>query len=151
MRTLAVVVAVVLVAAAAAAEPDPTPTPAPATAKRLLSLDLDRNFDVGKEQGRAEFNLSLRRTMLDDPMVRLAFAVGQEEAAARRGGMFGLGTPFTAGEMFVNMPGADPRLVLKGPWAEDWHDLTPQEKIGRITETAVYYGVLFEILRALHR
>jgi hypothetical protein len=39
--------------------------------------------------------------------------------------------------------------VLAGPFASDWKDLSTQEKFGRIAETAVYYGIIVEILRGL--
>lgn len=140
----------VFVAAAAAADPPPTPAPQPEAAKRPFSLNLDQLVDLDHDRGHSEFNVTMRREMWNDPMVRLAFAVSREEAAARRGGMLGFDAPFTAGSLVMNMPAADFRLVLKGPWAEDWHDLSTGEKIGRVTETAVTYGILLEILRALH-
>ena len=151
MRTLTVLLAVLWIAAAAGADPGPTPTPVPEAAKRPFSLNLDQIVAGDNQSGHAEFNLSLRREFWNDPMIRLEFAMNREEAAARRGGMFGFATQYGAGTMPLRLPGVDSRLILKGPWAEDWHDLTPGEKIGRATETVVTYGILFELLRALHK
>jgi hypothetical protein len=93
--------------------------------------------------------LSLRREAWSDPMVRLAFGIGREEAAAGRGGLVGYPVPFTAGGLQAPLPGADLRLVVSGPFAADWHDLSPQEKVARVAETVVSYGIIFEILRGL--
>lgn len=46
-------------------------------------------------------------------------------------------------------PTADPRLVLAGPLAPDWHELTTQEKIGRVSEGVVYWGLIVGILASL--
>jgi hypothetical protein len=150
-RTLTALLAALCIAVAAGAQPAPTPTPAPEAVTRPLSLNLARIAAGDDRTGHAEFNLSLRREFWNDPMVRLDFALNREQAAARRGGMFGFGTQFTAGTLPLRLPGVDSRLILKGPWAEDWHDLTTGEKIGRATETVVTYGILFELLRALHK
>jgi hypothetical protein len=93
--------------------------------------------------------LSLRREAWSDPMVRLAFGIGREEAAAGRGGLVGYPVPFAAGGLQAPLPGADLRLVVSGPFAADWHDLSPQEKVARVAETVVSYGIIFEILRGL--
>jgi hypothetical protein len=130
------------------ATPLPEPTPTAEASERPLSLGLDRVLDP-RERGHSEFDLSLRREIWSDPMVRLAFGIGREEAAARRGGLVGYPVPFTAGSFQAPLPGADLRLVLSGPFAADWHDLSPQEKVGRVAETVVYYGIIFEILRGL--
>jgi hypothetical protein len=126
--------------------PPPGPAPTVDTPERLLLLDLNRALD---ERGRAEFDLSLRRDAWSDPMVRLGFGVAREEAAARWGGLVGYPVAFTAGSFQVPPPPVDLRLVLSGPFAADWQDLSPQERVVRVTETVVYYGLIFEILREL--
>ena len=80
-------------------------------------------------------------------MVRLAYWISREEASQMRGGP----VPLTATNLLITMPGADPRLVLAGPFAPDWRDLTTQEKIGRISEGAVYWGLIVGILSSFHR
>jgi hypothetical protein len=98
----------------------------------------------------SEFNPSFRREIWSDPMVRLGFALSREEAAARQGGLVGYPVLFvTAGGLQVPAAPGDLRLVLSGPLARDWHDLSPEEKFGRMTETVVYYGLLFELARSL--
>ncbi|HVN77338.1 MAG TPA: hypothetical protein VMT19_13550 [Thermoanaerobaculaceae bacterium] len=128
--------------------PAPQPTPAPAVPARALSLNLD-DVLARRERGHAEFDRAVQRVVWDDRMVRLASGVAREEAAARRGGLVGLPVPFTAGSLAGTMPGPGVSVVLAGPFAGDWHDLSPQEKVGRIAETAVTYGIIFEILRGL--
>ncbi len=130
--------------------PSPTPSPPERPATRPLSLDLDKLFDLQRERGHAEFDSSLRQVWWSDPMVRLSFGVAREEAAARRGGLIGYPAPFSATAMMALPPGPDLRLVLAGPFASDWHDLSTQEKFGRIAEGAAYYGLIYGILRALH-
>ena len=88
-----------------------------------------------------------RRAMWDDPMTRLAFGMVREQASQMRWGPL----PLTATGRLVPMPGAYPRLVLSGPFASDWNDLTPQEKIGRISEGVVYWGLIIGILSSFHR
>ena len=135
------------------AERVPTPLPEHTSTaeapERLLSLNLDRVLDQD-ERGHSESDLSLRREIWSDPMVRLAFGIGREEAAARRGGLVGYPVRFTAGGLRAPLPGADLRLVLSGPLAADWHDLSTPEKIGRVAETVVCYAMIFGILRGLH-
>ena len=138
-----------LLAAAVGADPPPTPTPAPDVARRPLTLDLDRVVGFGPDRGHAEFDSTLRREMWADPMVRLGVAVGREEAAARAGRGITFPPSYSAGYLLVTMPGPDPRLVLKGPWAADWHDLSTQEKIGRLAEGAAYAGLIIGILHGL--
>jgi hypothetical protein len=130
--------------------PSPTPSPAETPATRPLSLGLDKLFDLQRARGHAEFNSSLRQVWWNDPMVRLSYGVAREEAAARRGGLVGYPAAFSATAMMSRPPGADLRLVLAGPFASDWHDLSAQEKFGRIAEGAAYYGLIYGILRALH-
>ena len=79
-------------------------------------------------------------------MVRLSVGVAREEAAARRGGLVGYPAPYSATAMMSLPPGPDLRRVLAGPFASDWHDLSTQEKFGRIAEGAVYYGLIYGIL-----
>ncbi|MDD5563529.1 MAG: hypothetical protein PHQ91_07425 [Thermoanaerobaculaceae bacterium] len=156
MRTTFALLASLLIATASAAAEPPAPTPAadPSSpgraATRPLSLDLDKYFDLHRERGHAEFDASLRRAWWNDPMVRLSYGVAREEAAARRGGLVGYPAPFSASAMMSLPPGPDLRLVLAGPFASDWHDLSAQEKVGRIAESAAYYGLIYGILRALH-
>ncbi len=150
MRSLILFLASFVVAAVAAAEPPATPTPAPpAVVNRPLTLNLDHLLDTIPEHGHAEFNTDARRDLWNDPMARLALAIGREETAARSGRGIAFPPQFSAATMLVTAPGADPRLVLSGPWASDWADLTPQEKIGRIAEGAVYYGLIVGILAGL--
>ncbi len=156
MRTAFALLASLLVAGATAAAdppvpaPSPTPSPPEQRATRPLALDLDRLFDLQRERGHAEFDTSVRQVWWNDPMVRLSYGVAREEAAARRGGLVGYPAPFSATAMISRPPGPDLRLVLAGPFASDWHDLSTQEKVGRIAEGAAYYGLIYGILRALH-
>ncbi len=153
-----VVAAVALLAALAAgtaasqpeppATPAPEPTPAPTAAPRTLSLKIG---DVLShyERGNAEFDPAVRRVVWDDPMARLAGFVAREQAAARRGGLIGLPDPIAPGNVMLTVPGPSSQLVLAGPFAADWRTLTAQEKAGRLAETAVAYGIMFEVMRAL--
>ena len=156
MRTAFALLASLTIAGAIAAAdppvpaPSPSPSPAERPAARPLSLDLDKLFDLRRERGHAEFDSSLRQVWWNDPMVRLSVGVAREEAAARRGGLVGYPAPFSATAMMSRPPGPDLRLVLAGPFASDWHDLSAQEKFGRIAEGAAYYGLIYGILRALH-
>ena len=149
MKPARFALALSLVAALAAADPGPTPTPAPEVAKRPLTLDLDRAVSLEPDRGHAEFDMTSRREVWADPMVRLGMALGREEEAAtsRRGISFP--PSLSPGYLLATTPGADPRLILKGPWAEDWQDLSTQEKIGRIAEDAVYAGLIIGILHSL--
>jgi hypothetical protein len=140
----------VLAAAALGADeppvvPPPDTSPPPAT--RPLKLDLNELVELQEERGHAEFDLGFRRAIWKDPMVRLAFGISREQASQMRWGP----VPLTATNRLITMPGADLRLVLSGPFASDWHDLTPQEKIGRISEGVVYWGLIIGILSSLHR
>ncbi len=156
MRTAIALLASLLIAGATAAADPPVPAPSPSPspperpATRPLSLDLGKLLDLQRERGHAEFNASLRQAWWNDPMVRLSFAAAREEAAVRRGGLVGYPAPFSAATMMSLPPGPDLRLVLAGPFASDWHDLSTQEKFGRIAEGAAYYGLIYGILRALH-
>ena len=134
---------VLLGVAAAAEEPAATPTPTPAP--QPFSLKLSDLIEAGQERGHAEFDLGVRREMWHDPMVRLAYAVGREEASQVRWGS----PPLTATRLLLPSPAMDFRLVLAGPFASDWHELTPQEKIGRVAESAVYWGLIVGLARAL--
>ncbi len=136
--------------AATAADPPPAPPAAVQAAQRALTLDLNRLLGADLDRGHAEFDGSLRRAIWrDDPMVRLAVAVDREQAASRRGGLVGYPAPFSSTTLLATVTGTDPRLILSGPWANDWHDLNTQEKIGRIAEGAVYAGLIVGILHAL--
>jgi len=146
-----VTLGLLLLAAAVPAADEPAAVPAPEatppTATRPLKLNLKELVELRGERGHAEFDLGLRRTMWDDPMIRLAFGMAREQGSQMRGGPL----PLTATGRLIPMPGADLRLVLSGPFASDWHDLTPQEKIGRIGEGAVYWGLIIGILSTIHR
>ena len=157
MKPATLVLACSFVAALAAAQPAPAPpsapapapTPAPEVAKRPLTLDLDRAVNLEPDRGHAEFDMTSRREVWADPMVRLGMALGREEAAATSGRGISFPPALSPGYLLATTPGADPRLILKGPWAEDWHDLSTQEKIGRIAEDAVYAGLIIGILHSL--
>lgn len=144
-------VSLLLLAAAAPAADGPaavrTPETSPPAATRPFKLNLKELVELREERGHAEFDLGLRRAMWDDPMIRLAFGMAREQASQMRWGPL----PLTATSRLIPMPGADLRLVLSGPFASDWHELTPQEKIGRIGEGVVYWGLIFGILSAIHR
>jgi hypothetical protein len=147
VRKVLITVGVLLLvgAAAGAQEPAATPTPAPTPPPRTLKLNLADLIGAGQERGHAEFDLGLRREMWRDPMVRLAFAVSREQASQMRGGP----VPLMATNLFLPAPNVDFRLVLSGPFAPDWNDLTPQERVGRIAESAVYWGLLVALARAV--
>jgi hypothetical protein len=140
-----------LLAAAAPAADEPAsvsaPEATPSKATRPITLNLKELVELREERGHAEFDLGLRRTMWDDPMTRLAFGMAREQASQMRWGPL----PLTATGRLIPMPGADPRLVFSGPFASDWSDLTTQEKIGRISEGVVYWGLIIGILSSIHR
>ncbi|HVN32464.1 MAG TPA: hypothetical protein VMT45_10810 [Thermoanaerobaculaceae bacterium] len=150
MRAFLVTLGFLLVAlASAVAEEPPGPTPpAPAAAAAArFKLDLANLLALPEEGGHAEFNLGLRRESWNDPMVRLAYALGREQASQMRFDVM----PWTANDWLLAMPGPGLGQVLAGPFASDWHDLTPQEKIGRISEGVVYWGLFIGILSSIHR
>jgi hypothetical protein len=129
-----------------ASSPSATPGPDP---NRKLTLNLNDLIEFQQERGHAEFDVGARRELWQDPMVRLAVGLAREQSAETRGGLVGSHGPWNATSLLVTMPGADPRLVLAGPFATDWHELTPQEKVGRVAEQAVYLGLIIGILRNL--
>ncbi len=152
-RSILAVLASLLLASATAsgqeppaAPPSPTPAAAPA---RTLTLNLNDLVEFQQERGHAEFDLGMRRELWQDPMVRLAIGLAREQSAETRGGLVGAPGPWSATSLLVTVPGADPRLVLAGPFASDWHELTPQEKVGRVAEQAVYLGLIIGILSNL--
>jgi hypothetical protein len=151
MRASLAILALLVLSTAALASDEPPAAPTPETSPppppQVLKLDLNEIVDLRQERGHAEFDLGLRREVWRDPMVRLAFFVTREEASQMRGGP----VPLTATNSLINMPSADLRLVLAGPFAPDWRDLTTQEKIGRISEGVVYWGLVVGILSSLHR
>jgi len=121
----------------------------PPSQPRQLSLDLDRIFELREEPGHAEFDSRERRLAWRDPMIRLSLAVDRELWVARRGGLTGSGVPWSLGINLGYTPGADLRLVLAGPWAEDWHELSTPEKIGRAAEGAAVAGLFIGMLNWL--
>ncbi len=148
-RALGCVVPLLLVAAAAAAQEAPAPTPAPAAAPapptQPFKLHLRDLIEMQGERGHAEFDMGFRREWFADPMVRLAYTVGREEASQFRGGP----PPITATTFLMSAPRPDMGLVLAGPFGRDWEQLTTQEKIGRMTETAVTWSLFIALARAL--
>jgi hypothetical protein len=150
VRTALVIVSSLLFAATAFGQgpSSPTSTPGPET-QRKLTLNLNDLIEFQQERGHAEFDIGARRELWQDPMVRLAVGLAREQAAGTRGGLVGAHGAWNASSLLVTMPGADPRLVLAGPFASDWHELTPQEKVGRVAEQAVYLGLIVGILRNL--
>ena len=75
-------------------------------------------------------------------MVRLAYWSNREQASQMRGGPF----PLSANALLMPVPAADLRLAFVGPFAPDWRDLTTQEKIGRIGEGVVFWGLIVGFL-----
>jgi hypothetical protein len=151
MRASLVTLGFLLVVAAPVIAEVPPPTPAPegpiAAPTSAPRLDLGDLSALQEGRGHAEFDLGLRREIWNDPMTRLAYGISREQASQMRGGA----VPPSATDMLVVMPGPDLRQVLAGPYASDWHDLTTQEKIGRIGEGAVYWGLVIGILSSIHR
>jgi hypothetical protein len=149
MRIGFVTVGVLLLAIAVLGADEPPPVAAPQLSPtpppRTLKLNLRDLLEVQQEQGHAEFNLGLRREIWRDPMVRLAYWISREQASQMRGGPM----PPNANGFLMAFPTADPRLVLAGPFAHDWHELTTQEKIGRVSESVVYWGLIVGILSSL--
>ncbi|HUK13029.1 MAG TPA: hypothetical protein VLW17_06975 [Thermoanaerobaculaceae bacterium] len=154
-----ILLAVATTSVAAQIEPAPTParaaqaSPAVAPETRTIKLDLDQLIDIDAAFGHAEFNPSARREMWKDPMVRLEYGLAREQWAAQWGGMPNSWPPATIGASILLRPPAGPRLIFPVSWASDWEQLTPQEKIGRLTEDAlyagIYAGIIAGILRAL--
>ncbi len=127
-----------------------TPQPsAPATQQRSVTMNLNQLIDFNEERGHAEFDPAWRREAWKDPMSHLEWAAAREQWAMQRGFIGGSGVPWGVSSYLKLQPGVDPRLVLKGPWAADWHELTPEEKIGRLAETGVYAGLIIGLLHAL--
>jgi len=140
---------------ASAQLPAPSPQPTSQTTsptaphERSITLNLNQLIDLNEERGHAEFDPAWRREAWKDPMVRLEWGVAREQWAMRRGFIGGSGIPWGVSSYMRFQPGVDPRLILKGPWAADWHELTPEEKIGRLVETGVYAGLIIGLLHAL--
>jgi len=155
-RTTLAWILLAVAAAGAAAQSDRVPTPAAPTVapeNRPIKLDLDQLIDIDEAFGHAEFNPSARREIWKDPMVRLEYGLAREQWAAQWGGMPNSWPPATIGASILLRPPAGPRLIFPVPWATDWDYLTPQERIGRLTEDAlyagIYAGIIAGILRAL--
>jgi hypothetical protein len=142
---------VLLFAAAASAADEPAavsaPEITPPTATQPLKLNLKELIELREERGHAEFDLGFRRATWDDPMARLAFGMAREQASQMRWGPL----PLNATSRLIPMPAADLKLVLSGPFASDWRELTPQEKIGRVGEGVVYWGLIIGILSSIYR
>jgi hypothetical protein len=151
VRSVFATLGVLLFAAAATAADEPaavgTPEATPPAATRPFKLNLNELVELREERGHAEFDLGFRRATWDDPMTRLAFGVAREQASQMRWGSL----PLNATSRLIPMPATDLRLVLSGPFGSDWSDLTPQEKIGRVGEGVVYWGLIIGILSSLHR
>lgn len=99
--------------------------------------------------GSYEASRELRLALWDSPMGRLDYAVTREMWAARMGGLPGRGTPgMTALRMSVG-PGSSPRLVLAGPWAEEWHDLAWQDKVAVTAQSALAIGIIAALVHNL--
>ena len=151
MRAGFATLGLVLLAAAAPATDEPTavrpPEATPPPVMLPFKLNLKDLVELREERGHAEFDLGFRRAMWDDPMTRLAFGMAREQASQMRWGPL----PLTATGRLIPMPGSDLKLVLSGPFASDWNDLTPQEKIGRISEGVVYWGLIIGILSSIYR
>jgi hypothetical protein len=131
--------------------PSTAPQAAPtASGERTLTLNLDQLLDLNIERGHAEFDSAMRREAWKNPMVRLEWGLQREQWAMRRGFIGGSGIPWGVSTSIAFQPGVNPKLVMKGPWAEDWHELTPEEKIGRLLETGAYAGLIIGLLHALH-
>ncbi|MFI5143533.1 MAG: hypothetical protein ACHQQS_13570 [Thermoanaerobaculales bacterium] len=144
------VLAATLAWAQVPAPPPDTPGPATPTApQRTVTMNLDQLIDFNQERGHAEFDPAWRREAWKDPMVRLEWGIAREQWTMQRGFVGGSGIPWGVSSYMRFQSGVDPRLVLRGPWAADWHELTPQEKIGRIVETGVYAGLIIGLLHAL--
>jgi hypothetical protein len=151
MRPSLVALSLLLAVGAAFAgdEPPAAPTPEPTAAapRAPLRLDLGDLTTLQEGQGHAEFDLGLRREMWNDRMTRLAYAISREQAAQMRGAPI----PRSATDMLIVMPGPDLAQVLAGPFASDWRDLTPQERMGRMGESVVYWSLAIAILSSVHR
>ncbi len=140
-------VSLLLVAAVAYAQDAPPPaasTPAPAQPAQPFKLHLRDLIETQGERGHAEFDMGVRREWVADPMVRLAYTVAREEASQFRGGP----APLTATSFLMSAPRPPMGLVLSGPFARDWAQLTTQEKIGRMTETAVTWSLVIALARS---
>jgi hypothetical protein len=150
LATLGMLLGCAVMVSAEEPQAQPTPGTPQAPPARALKLNLNDLLELQQERGHAEFDTALRRELWKDPMIRLAIGVSREQAAAARGGLVGYPGPWSAANLLVTMPGADPRLVLAGPFASDWRDLTTGEKIGRTAEGVVYLGLIVGILSSLH-
>jgi hypothetical protein len=150
VATLGLVLGCVAIVNAQEPQVQPTPGTADAPPERTLKLNLNDLLELQQERGHAEFDTALRRELWKDPMIRLAIGISREQAATARGGLVGYRGPWSAANLLVTMPGVEPRLVLAGPFASDWRDLTTGEKIGRATEGVVYLGLIAGILSSLH-
>ncbi len=126
----------------------PAPTPvsqADAQPPQAFKLDLDKLDESLLDRGHAEFEIGMRRFIWQDPMVRLEMAVQREQWRQKYAGLV-VGLPTSISANFAFQRGVNPRLILAGPFASDWQDLTPQEKIGRIAESATYAGLVIGLL-----
>ena len=143
MRTTAVALACCLLTGLAVAQ-EPQ-TGAPAATPRTFSLDL-RTYPLGSYEASRE----LRLAVWDSPMTRLEYAAAREMYRARMGGMAGIDTPMSAAIRMSVMPGAPARLVLAGPWSEQWHELEWKDQLAVAAESALVIGVLAALAHNMH-
>jgi hypothetical protein len=125
-----------------AQEPDAGAAPA---APRAFSLDLD-TYPLGSYEASKE----LRLAVWDSPMTRLEYAAAREMYRARMGGMAGIDTPMSAAIRMSITPGGPARLVLAGPWSEQWHELEWKDQLAVAVESAFVIGVLAALAHNLH-
>jgi hypothetical protein len=143
MRVIATaLVCLMLAGLVVAQEPDAGAAPA---APRAFSLKLD-SYPLGSYEASKE----LRLAVWDSPMTRLEYAAAREMYRARMGGMVGIDTPMSAAIRMSITPGAPARLVLVGPWSEQWHELEWKDQLAVAAESAFVIGVLAALAHNLH-
>ncbi len=128
--------------ASAVLTPAARPAPSP---PQTFRLNLDKGDQWLLDRGHAEFERGMRQFIWQDPMVRLEMAVQKEQWRQRYAGL-GAVLPASISANVAFQQGVSPRLILAGPFASDWQDLTTQERIGRVAETATYAGLIIGLL-----